>query len=88
MNPPIENISFDSVLEEKKRLSILKKYDIDDYEDDIEMDTLAKLVANICNTPISTISFLNATKLVFKGTYGFDLKTIDRTVSFCQYTVM
>ena len=87
MNHQKENIIFDPVVE-KKRLRVLEKYDIDDYDDDIEMDQLAKLIAHICNAPIALISFMHENRQVFKGRFGMDIKGSDRNSSFCQYTIL
>jgi PAS domain S-box-containing protein len=87
MNHQRENIIFDPVVE-KKRLRVLEKYDIDDYDDDIEMDQLAKLIAHICNAPIALISFMHENRQVFKGRFGMDIKGSDRNSSFCQYTIL
>jgi PAS domain S-box-containing protein len=87
MNPQREKIIFDPLVE-KKRLKMLEKYDLDDYDDDIEMDQLAKLIAHICNAPIALISFMYENKQVFKGRFGIDLKGSERDSSFCQYTIL
>jgi PAS domain S-box-containing protein len=87
MNHERENIIFDPVVE-KKRLRMLEKYDIDDYDDDIEMDQLAKLIAHICNVPIALISFMHESRQVFKGRFGIEMKGSDRNSSFCQYTIL
>jgi PAS domain S-box-containing protein len=78
------------LLSERKKTSALSKYDIDDFSEDIEIDQLTRLAANICETSMATISFFDKDRLVLMGKYGVDagLTGVDRKKSFSQYTIL
>lgn len=78
------------LLSEIKPVSVLNKYDIDDFSEDIEVDQFTKLAATICETSMATISFFDHDKLILVGKYGMDsgLTGFDRKKSFSQYTIL
>ncbi|WP_138431564.1 histidine kinase dimerization/phosphoacceptor domain -containing protein [Fodinibius saliphilus] len=72
---------------EKKRLQELASYDIltEDIQD--QLDHLTELASCICETPISLINLLDAKYQITKSSQGWNIDTISRESSFCQYTI-
>lgn len=72
---------------EEKRLSALKGAQILDTLPEIEYDRITQLAANICQVPISCISFIDNDRVWFKSHHGLNATEIPRDVSFCGHTI-
>lgn len=73
---------------EKERLSALRRYNILDTLPEEEFNDIAKLVAYICNVPVAHVSFMAEDRQWFKATVGFDAENVPRETTFCQYTIL
>ncbi len=75
--------------EETARLKALREYAIMDSEPEEAFDALTRLAAQICEVPVSTISFIEADRQWYKSKVGMptDMKETPRDVSFCNHTV-
>ena len=78
-----------NLLQEKLFSSEIKKYDFDDFSEDLDIDQLSTLVAQICDTPIAYISFMDEVKLRFISKHGLDegLNSVPVQDTFCRYTI-
>ena len=75
------------VLRESARLAALAQYAIADTGPEPEYDELLKLSVAITGMPISGIAFIGKTQLWVKAGIGIDACSMDRSLSFCQYTI-
>ncbi len=73
--------------QEQNRLEALKIYDILDTPPEQEMDDIARLASEICQTPIALISFVDDKRQWFKSRIGLDVPETDRKYSFCSYAI-
>jgi diguanylate cyclase (GGDEF)-like protein/PAS domain S-box-containing protein len=72
---------------ESLRLSTLDSYNILDTGAEQAFDRLTRLVAGICETPMATVTFVDATRQWFKSTVGLEIKQTSREVSFCTHAI-
>lgn len=70
------------------RLNTLKSYQILDSSPEEEFDNLTNLASEICQTPISLITFLDETRQWFKSTTGISEKETSREISFCGHAIL
>lgn len=70
---------------EENRLSDLYKYGILDNPPEEELDDLAQLTADICDTPVSLISFIDTDRQWYKAKVGIDIREYSIKNSFCQF---
>lgn len=73
---------------EENRLEALKLYDILDTLPEQVFDDLTLLASNICNTPISVISFVDKDRQWFKSVIGMDLNEVNRDFGFCSHAIL
>ena len=64
--------------EEVERLAALQNFAILDTAPDVQFDNIAKLAAQICNTPIACISFLDEHRQWLKAKIGLELTETPR----------
>ena len=57
---------------ETQRLNIVNEYSIFDTEAELEYDDITFLASRICNTQISTITFVDEKRQWFKSKVGFE----------------
>ncbi len=81
MKPPIPS-------DEQARLRALQRYEILDTPSEQEYDDIALLAAQICDTPIATITLVDENRQWFKSKIGLELSETSRDVAFCTYAVM
>jgi signal transduction histidine kinase len=72
---------------EVERQKALREYEILDTIEDPEYDSYTKLAAEICNTPISCISFIDENRQWFKSHHGLDINETSRDVAFCAHAI-
>ena len=74
-------------LNEAQRLRILKEYQILDTENESDFDEITKLASEICDSPISLISLVDADRQWFKSSHGLPENETARTLSFCAHAI-
>ena len=72
---------------ELKRLDDLKSCDILDSIKEVEYDHLTRLAALICGTKFSLVTFIDADRQWIKSSYGIDIESTTREVSFCTHAI-
>jgi PAS domain S-box-containing protein len=70
------------------RLKALLAYSVIDTPSEEFYDTLNSLVANICNAPISLISFIDEDRQWYKSKIGMDIDEMPVEETICQYTLL
>ena len=68
-------------VDEKARLAALKRYEILDTECEESYDDLARLAAQLCNSTIATIGFIDEERQWFKSTVGLEISEVPREQS-------
>ncbi len=76
-----------ALLWEERRLAALYDSGILDTETEQNFDDITALAAQICDTPLSLVSFVDRERLWFKSCFGGDLKEYPRQRSFCDYAI-
>ena len=77
----------ESPIKEKERLSYLKQLNIVNSLSYPSFDDITKLLSQICETPISLISFIEDEKLCVKSAHVIPIYDIPREVSFCAHAI-
>ncbi|CAM3523275.1 sensor histidine kinase [Aequorivita lipolytica] len=73
---------------EEERLAELKKYNLLDTLSENDFDNITKLIAAICELPISLITLLDAERNFFKSHIGINFNQSPRSVSFCAHAIL
>jgi len=73
---------------ELNRLASLYQYQILDTEPEDVFDQLVRLAAQIYQTPIALISFIDAERQWFKSKVGLQATEIPREIAFCVHTIL
>src|SRR5215475_15741594 len=68
---------------ETRRLEALRAYEILDTPPEQSFDDLARLAAEVCETPIAFISFIDDRRQWFKARTGFDATETPRDDLLC-----
>lgn len=74
-------------LSEAERLALLHSYPVGLQPVKDQLDRLAKLAAQICETPVALVSIVESERQVFIGRSGTDLEETPRAWSFCTYAM-
>jgi hypothetical protein len=73
---------------EASRLEALRSYRVLDTPAEAAYDTLAKLAASICGTPIALVSLIDASRQWFKANVGLeDVSETPRAIAFCDHAI-
>ncbi|MGE0812842.1 MAG: ATP-binding protein [Vicinamibacterales bacterium] len=73
--------------DEQARLAALRRYRILDTEPEQRFDDLTMLASQICETPISLITLIDADRQWFKSRVGLDVAETARSVAFCTHAI-
>lgn len=73
---------------EVDRLEAILQYQLLDTLPESDYDNITKLVASICNVPISLITILDENRNFFKSHHGFNLNESPRDISFCSHAIV
>ncbi|MBW4625356.1 MAG: GAF domain-containing protein [Brasilonema octagenarum HA4186-MV1] len=76
-----------AVEHETARLNRLYQYEILDTPAEADFDDLTKLAAQICQTPVALIVFVDAYRQWFKSKVGMEITNAPLEAGFCPYTV-
>lgn len=76
-----------SVQNDSKRVEALLKYDILDSISEQEYEDIVFLASQICQTPVSTITFVDDKKQWFKSRIGLPHQESPRPTSFCSLAI-
>ncbi len=82
------NFSSPKSTNEIQRLEAVKSWGILDTEPSQSLDSITKLAAEICDTPIALISIIDEYRQWFKSKVNFEVQETPREYSFCQYTIL
>jgi len=77
----------DTETPDDKRVRKLRDYNILDTPPELDFDELTQLAAQICNTPVAVISFVDKERQWFKARIGTDMEESPRSESFCTHTI-
>jgi GAF domain-containing protein len=80
MKPPIPLI-------EEARLELLRQYQILDTAAEPAYDEITALAAQICETPVCLLTFVDRDRQWFKSHVGLDLEETPREVAFCAHAI-
>ena len=74
-------------LNEHARLELLRQYKVLDTAAEPAFDEITARAAEICQTPISLLTFVDRDRTWFKSHTGLDLQEIPRDISFCAHAI-
>lgn len=72
---------------DRTRIEVLNTFHILDSDREEVFESLVKLAALVCNTPMAILSLIDEKRQWFKASVGLDLRETDRAVSFCTHTI-
>lgn len=73
---------------EAERLGELGSFSILDSLPEEDYDNLTAIAAELCNTPIALISFVDQNRQWFKSRQGIDVCETPRDISFCSHAIL
>jgi len=73
---------------EEERLRVLKEIGILDSTREAFFDDLAYLAAEVCDTPIALVTFVDGTRQWFKSRVGLETVETPRDVAFCAHAIL
>jgi len=71
-------------LSEQARLAALHSYAVLDTPAEEAFDDIVQLAAQLCDTPIAILSFVDAQRQWFKAAVGVDVREVDRAQTLCE----
>ena len=82
------NLSSPNPINEIQRLEAVKSWGILDTAPSKSLDSITKLAAEICDTPIALISIVDEYRQWFKSKVNFEVQETPREFSFCQFAIL
>ena len=74
--------------DETRRLEALRDYEVLDTPPEASFDDLTRLAAQICQTPIASISFITEKRQWFKSKVGIEANETPRDLTFCAHAIL
>jgi PAS domain S-box-containing protein len=72
---------------ESDRIQALHQFQILDTEAEQEFDDIVELASQICETPISLVTFIDKERQWFKANHGLAISETPREVAFCSHAI-
>ena len=73
---------------DEQRLAALRRYGILDTDPEPAFDDLTRLVAHVCQTPMATVTFIDAGRQWFKSEVGMGVRQTPLDRSICAHTLL
>jgi GAF domain-containing protein len=73
--------------DEKRRLEILREYQILDTAAEKVFDDITSLAADVCKAPMCLLTFVDADRLWFKSNVGLPVQEARREYSLCAHAI-
>ena len=74
--------------DEERRLEVLRQYQILDTAAERVFDDITKLAAEVCETPISLLTFIDHNRQWFKSNVGLSATETSRDVAICAHAIV
>jgi len=74
--------------DEKKRLEVLRGYDILDTEIEESFNDIVEIAALICDTPIALVCLVDTERQWFKARLGIQASETHRDIAFCAHAIL
>lgn len=74
--------------QQQRRLAALYNLDILDTEREAEFDDIARLAAEICQTPIGVVNLIDADRQWFKAEVGLGVRSTPLDTSLCSHAIL
>jgi GAF domain-containing protein len=74
--------------DEKERLEVLRAYSILDTASEQVFDDITRLASEVCQTPISLLSFIDQNRQWFKSNVGLSTKETGRDIALCAHAIL
>ncbi len=69
---------------EQSRLQTLDQYELSEMPRDPALDDISRLAAQICNTPVAAITFVEKDRISLRSRYGIDINEVPRHTLPCE----
>ncbi|HEY0615889.1 MAG TPA: ATP-binding protein [Candidatus Elarobacter sp.] len=73
---------------EERRLAALREYELLDTPSEALFDAFTRLASELCDTPISLITLIDADRQWFKSAVGLGIRETPRELAFCAHTIL
>lgn len=74
--------------DEEERLRALAEAELLDTEPEADYDEIVRLTAELCETPISTVSLVDRDRQWFKARIGLNIQETPRSEAFCAHAIL
>ena len=74
-------------LNEPTRLELLRQYEVLDTAAEQVFDEITATAAEVCQTPVCLLTFIDRDRQWFKSRVGIDVQETPREIAICAYTI-